>query len=132
MINPEETPQRATYNSLCCDPPLAARQKDKPELGALVKEMIGRVADKWTMLALEVLAEHGTLRFTQLGELISGVSHKMLTKTLRQMEADGLVRRTAYPVVPPKVEYTLTGLGLSLGAAFFTASGSRLRGTKPS
>jgi len=55
-------------------------------LEALVREIIGRVADKWTMLALEVLSEHGRLRFTRLGELIGGVSQKMLTKTLRQME----------------------------------------------
>ncbi len=88
------------------------------ELDALVREIIGRVADKWTMLALEVLAEHGTLRFTRLGDLIGGVSQKMLTKTLRQMEADGLVVRTVYAVVPPKVEYTLTDRGLGLGAAF--------------
>ncbi|MDB5966335.1 MAG: transcriptional regulator [Polaromonas sp.] len=89
-----------------------------PELEALVREIIGRVADKWTMLALEGLAEHGRLRFTRLGELIGGVSQKMLTKTLRQMEADGLVLRTVYPVVPPRVEYELTAMGLSLGAAF--------------
>jgi len=89
-----------------------------PELEALVREIIGRVADKWTMLALEMLAEHGRMRFTRLGELIGGVSQKMLTKTLRQMEADGLVSRTVFPVVPPRVEYELTDLGHSLGAAF--------------
>jgi DNA-binding HxlR family transcriptional regulator len=93
-------------------------QQDDPELEALVREIIGRVADKWTMLALEVLSEHGRLRFTRLGELIGGVSQKMLTKTLRQMEADGLVVRTVFPVIPPRVEYELTELGLSLGEAF--------------
>ncbi len=89
-----------------------------PELELLVQEIIGRVADKWTMLVLEVLEEHGRLRFTRLGELVGGISQKMLTKTVRQMEADGLVARTVYPVVPPRVEYELTGMGLSLGAAF--------------
>jgi DNA-binding HxlR family transcriptional regulator len=89
-----------------------------PALEALVREIIGRVADKWTMLALEALAEHGPLRFTRLGAHIGDISQKMLTKTLRQMEADGLVSRKVYPVIPPKVEYTVTERGLSLGAAF--------------
>ncbi len=89
-----------------------------PQLEAFVREIIGRVADKWTMLTLEVLEEHGRLRFTRLGDLIGGVSQKMLTKTLRQMEADGLVVRTVFPVVPPRVEYELTELGKSLSAAF--------------
>jgi DNA-binding HxlR family transcriptional regulator len=89
-----------------------------PRIEALVNELIGRVADKWTMLILEVLAERGELRFTRLSELVEGVSQKMLTQTLRQMERDGLVVRTVHPVVPPKVEYKLTQLGLSLGAAF--------------
>ena len=89
-----------------------------PRIEALVNELIGRVADKWTMLILEVLAERGELRFTRLSELVEGVSQKMLTQTLRQMERDGLVTRTVHPVVPPKVEYRLTRLGLSLGAAF--------------
>jgi DNA-binding HxlR family transcriptional regulator len=91
---------------------------EDPELETLVREIIGRVADKWTMLALEALEEHGTVRFTRLGELIGDVSQKMLTKTLRQMEADGLVTRTIFPVIPPRVEYALTDLGRSLGAAF--------------
>ena len=89
-----------------------------PRIEALVNELIGRVADKWTMIILEVLAEKGELRFTRLSELVVGVSQKMLTQTLRQMERDGLVVRTVHPVVPPKVEYKLTRLGLSLGAAF--------------
>jgi DNA-binding HxlR family transcriptional regulator len=89
-----------------------------PKIEALVREIIERVADKWTMLVLEVLEEHGTVRFTQLGKLIGGISQKMLTKTIRQMESDGLVTRTIYPVVPPRVEYRLTTLGHSLGAAF--------------
>ena len=89
-----------------------------PRIEALVNDLIGRVADKWTMIILEVLAEKGELRFTRLSELVAGVSQKMLTQTLRQMQRDGLVVRTVHPVVPPKVEYRLTGLGLSLGAAF--------------
>ena len=89
-----------------------------PKVEALVNELIGRVADKWTMIVLEVLAEHGELRFTRLGELAGGISQKMLTQTVRQMERDGLLVRTVHPVVPPRVEYRLTDLGLSLGAAF--------------
>jgi DNA-binding HxlR family transcriptional regulator len=89
-----------------------------PRIEALVNELIGCVADKWTMLVLEVLAEKGEIRFTRLNELIEGISQKMLTQTLRQMERDGLVVRTVHPVVPPKVEYKLTKLGMSLGAAF--------------
>jgi DNA-binding HxlR family transcriptional regulator len=89
-----------------------------PKVEALVREIIERVADKWTMLVLEVLEEHGVVRFTRLGELVGGVSQKMLTKTVRQMERDGLVTRTVHPVIPPKVEYRLTELGHSLSAAF--------------
>ena len=89
-----------------------------PRIEALVHELIGRVADKWTMLVLEVLGEHGELRFTRLSELVPGISQKMLTQTLRHMERDGLVLRTVHAVVPPKVEYKLTTLGLTLGAAF--------------
>jgi DNA-binding HxlR family transcriptional regulator len=89
-----------------------------PRIEALVNDLIGRVADKWTMLVLEVLTEKGELRFTRLSEFVEGISQKMLTQTLRQMERDGLITRTVHPVVPPKVEYKLTRLGLSLGAAF--------------
>jgi DNA-binding HxlR family transcriptional regulator len=89
-----------------------------PEVDKLVEEVIGRVADKWTLLLLEVLAQHGVVRFSRLAELVGGISQKMLTQTLRQMEGDGFVTRTVYPVVPPKVEYALTELGLSLGSAF--------------
>ncbi len=107
MINPDTHP-KAT-NGL---------EYDDPELDKLVREIIERVADKWTMLTLEVLEEHGQLRFTRLGELIGEISQKMLTKTLRQMEADGLIVRTVFAVVPPRVEYRLTELGSSLGEAF--------------
>jgi DNA-binding HxlR family transcriptional regulator len=89
-----------------------------PRIEALVNELIGRVADKWTMIILDVLAEQGTLRFTRLSEQVPGISQKMLTQTLRQMERDGLLTRMVYPVVPPKVEYSLTPLGQGLGAAF--------------
>jgi DNA-binding HxlR family transcriptional regulator len=89
-----------------------------PRIEALVTDLIGRIADKWTMLILEVLTEKGELRFTRLSELVPGISQKMLTQTLRYMERDGLVTRTVHPVVPPKVEYKLTELGFTLGAAF--------------
>ena len=88
-----------------------------PAVDALVTDVIGQVADKWTMLILEVLADHGELRFTRVGRLVPGISQKMLTQTLRRMERDGLVTRTIHPVIPPRVDYRLTELGLSLGAA---------------
>jgi DNA-binding HxlR family transcriptional regulator len=88
------------------------------ELDALVLDVLGRVADKWTMCVLEVLDQNGVVRFTRVGELVGSISQRMLTKTLRQMEADGLVLRTVHPEVPPRVEYTLTELGTSLCAAF--------------
>ena len=89
-----------------------------PRVEALVNEVIGRVADKWTMLILEVLTEHGEQRFTRVGDLVGGISQKMLTQTLRQMERDGLVVRTVHPVIPPKVVYRLTDMGLTLAEAF--------------
>ena len=89
-----------------------------PEIEALVREIIGRVADKWTMLILEALEERGTLRFTEIARHVEGISQKMLTKTVRQMERDGLITRTVHPVVPTRVEYALTNLGHSLGEAF--------------
>jgi len=89
-----------------------------PRVEALVNDLIGRVADKWTMIILEVLTEQGELRFTQLSRKVGGISQKMLTQTLRQMERDGMVTRTVHPVIPPRVDYRLTELGLSLGAAF--------------
>jgi DNA-binding HxlR family transcriptional regulator len=92
--------------------------KSDAKVDALVYDIIERIADKWTMVVLDVLADHGTVRFTKLGKLAGGVSQKMLTKTVRQMESDGLVIRTVHPVVPPHVDYTLTDLGRSLGEAF--------------
>lgn len=89
-----------------------------PRVEALVTELIGRVADKWTLLVLEELEDQGVLRFTELARGVAGISQKMLTQTLRAMERDGLVERTVHPVVPPKVEYRLTPLGHSLGEAF--------------
>lgn len=90
----------------------------RPELDALVLDVLDRVAGKWTMCVLEVLHENGVLRFTRVGELVGTISQRMLTKTLRQLEADGLVLRTVYPEVPPRVEYQLTDMGRSLCAAF--------------
>ena len=89
-----------------------------PRVEALVTELIGRVADKWTMIVLELLVEHGELRFTRIARLAEGISQKMLTRTLRAMERDGLVHRTVHPVVPPRVEYRLTELGATLSEAF--------------
>ena len=89
-----------------------------PRVTRLVNDLIGRVADKWTMLILEALTEGGTMRFSAIGRAVPGISQKMLTQTLRQMERDGLLTRTVHPVIPPRVDYRLTGLGLGLAEAF--------------
>lgn len=89
-----------------------------PRVEQLVFDVIASVADKWTMALLEVLTEHGVMRFSDLSRAVEGISQKMLTQTLRSMERNGLVSRKIYPQVPPRVEYRITDLGLSLSAAF--------------
>ncbi|MFC0598167.1 winged helix-turn-helix transcriptional regulator [Streptomyces palmae] len=79
----------------------------------LVRDVLARVGDKWTVLVVITLAD-GPLRFTTLHGRIAGVSQRMLSQTLRSLTRDGLVTRTAYAEVPPRVEYELTPLGRSL------------------
>ncbi|KUJ69614.1 HxlR family transcriptional regulator [Streptomyces albus subsp. albus] len=79
----------------------------------LVRDVLARVGDKWTVLVVTTLAD-GPLRFKTLHERIAGVSQRMLSQTLRSLTRDGLVTRTAYAEVPPRVEYALTPLGRSL------------------
>ena len=78
-----------------------------------VRQILDRIADKWSLLVIALL-DRRRLRFTELRREIDGVSQRMLTVTLRQLERDGLVRRTVHPVVPPRVEYELTPLGATL------------------
>jgi len=78
------------------------------------REMLARVGDKWSVYVIHVLGDAGTLRFNELRGRVAGISQRMLTVTLRGMERDGLVTRTVYPEVPPRVEYALTRLGRTL------------------
>ncbi|MDP8996237.1 MAG: helix-turn-helix transcriptional regulator [Pseudomonadota bacterium] len=88
-----------------------------PQVDALTFELLGQIADKWTLLVLEELAEHGLMRFTELRRRIPNISQKMLTQTLRRLEQNGLVERRVHAVIPPRVEYQRTELGHSLGVA---------------
>lgn len=78
------------------------------------REILKHVTSQWGVLVLIVLLE-GTHRFSQLRRKIGGVSEKMLTQTLQQLELDGFILRVSYPVVPPHTEYSLTALGISVG-----------------
>lgn len=77
------------------------------------RQVLDRIADKWTALVIGVL-EGGARRFSEIQRQIDGISQKMLTQTLRELERDGLVSRTVYAEVPPRVEYALTDLGRTL------------------
>ena len=91
-------------------------RRDQPSpKEALVHEILERVADKWTLLVIDALEGRAETRFSRLRERLGGVSQKMLTKTLRQLERDGLVVRRVHAEVPPRVDYRLTPLGVSLG-----------------
>jgi DNA-binding HxlR family transcriptional regulator len=79
-----------------------------------VRNVLDRIGDKWSILVISLLGECGTLRFNELNHKIGNISQKMLTVTLKSLEADGLISRKIYPVIPPRVEYTLTPLGESL------------------
>ena len=104
--------------------PLSAQHADLAELvgcgldaylsGCPSREVLGSISDKWTMLVLSALAD-GTLRYGELKQQLDGISPKMLSQTLRRLERNGLVARTQYPTIPPKVTYQLTELGTRLG-----------------
>jgi DNA-binding HxlR family transcriptional regulator len=108
--------EEGTLNSpthLCrTDDPYDVLQWDTRE-DCEVRQILDRIADKWSLLVIALL-DRGTLRFTELRRGIDGISQRMLTTTLRQLERDGLVRRTVHPVVPPRVDYELTPLGVTL------------------
>ena len=88
---------------------------DLARSGSLAREIFSDVANKWALLIIETIGD-GTLRFSELRKGIDGISHKMLTQNLRMLERNGLVERTVYPTVPPRVEYTLTEPGQALRA----------------
>jgi DNA-binding HxlR family transcriptional regulator len=77
------------------------------------RRALGRIGDKWSVLVVNLLRGQ-TMRFAELQRRIDGISQKMLTQTLRGLERDGLIDRTVYPQVPPRVEYRLTPLGRTL------------------
>ena len=79
-----------------------------------IRDVLDRFGDKWSMLVLLVLDKNENLRFSELQKQIGDISQKMLTVTLRTMEADGLVKRTIFAEVPPRVEYAITPMGKSL------------------
>ncbi|MGB7283330.1 MAG: helix-turn-helix domain-containing protein [Candidatus Acidiferrum sp.] len=78
-----------------------------------VREVLNRVGDKWSVLVVALLGD-GKKRFSELRRAIEGISQRMLTLTLKGLERDGLVTRTVYPTIPPRVEYALTKLGRSI------------------
>lgn len=78
-----------------------------------IRDVLDCIGDQWSLLTLETLSE-GTLRFSEIKRAIGDISQRMLAKTLRELERDGYLSRKAYPTVPPKVEYKLTPLGVSL------------------
>ena len=79
-----------------------------------IRDILCRLGDKWSMLVLLTLNVNGTMRFSDIQKTISDISQRMLTVTLRTLEADGLVSRTVYAEVPPRVEYQLTETGKTL------------------
>jgi len=86
-----------------------------PQQDALAREVVTQMAEKWTLWTLAVLAEAAApMRFSRVMEQVEGVSQKSLTKTLRQLERDGLVTRVVFAEVPPRVEYTISPLGVAM------------------
>lgn len=93
--------------------------RKKEETGSIsemcpVRNVIARFGTKWALLTVLIIGEHGVVRFNELCRLIPDVSSRVLSSTLRTLEADGYIDRKVYAVVPPKVEYRLTEVGESL------------------
>ncbi len=89
------------------------RSLHQPEDCRAVSEVLSRVGDKWTVLVVSTLGD-GPKRFNELRKALGSISQRMLTLTLRALERDGLVTRTVFPTIPPRVDYELTKLGRSL------------------
>lgn len=103
ITNKEQEKIAALFSGAC------SQQKICP-----VKDIMASYGDKWTMYTVLLLGQWGTLRFNELRDRITGISQRMLTVTLRSLEEDGIVSRTLYTEMPPRVEYVLTPLGESL------------------
>ena len=103
-LESQPSPARSEYEGAC---------ESADGDGRLVREVLDRIGDKWSLLVIVTLND-GLLRFTQLQRHIPGISQRMLTLTLRQLERDGLVARTVHAEVPPRVEYELTDVGRTL------------------
>jgi DNA-binding HxlR family transcriptional regulator len=88
--------------------------KDGPHANCSIRHILDRFGDKWSILIISYLGHKGKMRFNEISQEIEDISQKMLTVTLRSLEADGLVNRTLFPEIPPRVEYELTELGRSL------------------
>src|SRR5690242_6866750 len=88
--------------------------ENKQHVNCSIRQILDRFGDKWSILIISTLGHIGKQRFNELNQQIGDISQKMLTVTLRSLEADGLISRTLYPEIPPRVEYELTDLGRSL------------------
>jgi len=89
-------------------------EKKHEHLDCSIRQILDRFGDKWSILIISTLGHVGKQRFNELNHQIEDISQKMLTVTLRSLEADGLISRKLYPEIPPRVEYELTDLGRSL------------------
>jgi DNA-binding HxlR family transcriptional regulator len=88
--------------------------ENKQHLNCSIRQILDRFGDKWSILIISTLGHLGKQRFNELNQQIGDISQKMLTVTLRSLEADGLISRKLFPEIPPRVEYELTDLGRSL------------------
>lgn len=93
-----------------------------PSNGAIIRDLMERLGDKWTLLVVGML-EAGPVRYTELKNLVPGISQRMLTLTLKKLERDGLVARRSFAEIPPRVEYSLTELGHTLIPAVLAFAG---------
>lgn len=98
--------------------PLSPRKSDKKAVGCLVESTIAAIGGRWKVLVIHHLLE-GTRRFGELTRLLKGVSARTLTRQLRELEASGIIKRYVHQQIPPKVEYSLTPLGLKLKPILF-------------
>lgn len=119
MSSPQIAERASADTTLACPtkgPALSAYEgscQDRHVDGSAIREVLGRIGDKWSLLIIATLHQ-GPLRFSGLHQHIPGISQRMLTLTLKHLQRDGLLTRTAYAEVPPRVEYELSAMGRTL------------------